>query len=336
MSAFGTLLHGGRVEQADYDQLAAKLYFHGADTKDAHVRFAVQLVLSAIIATGGVIGDSTATVIGAMIIAPLMTPIMATAFAVVAGDPQGLVRSVALVVGGAAIVVAIGWLLGHLVVPESLDASVNSQVASRIQPRLVDLIVALATGAVGAFALSRENVSDTLPGVAIAISLVPPLSVVGLTLAAGDTADAGGALLLFVTNVTAILVAGGLMLAVMGYGRVAWAGASRGARRVAMTCIGVGSVLIVSPLAGTSFRIARDNSLIGSATADANAWIEGTGYELYDVSVDGDAVEIVILGDGTPPDVDDLIEEIRTSRPSADVTVRVVPESTLVADGELG
>ena len=98
MSAFGSLLHGGRVEQADYDLLAAKLYFHGSDSKDAYVRFTVQLVLSAVIATGGVIGDSTAVVIGAMIIAPLMVPIMATAFAVVAGDAQGLVRSVALVV----------------------------------------------------------------------------------------------------------------------------------------------------------------------------------------------------------------------------------------------
>ena len=95
MSAFGSLLHGGRVEQADYDLLAAKLYFHGSDSKDAYVRFAVQLVLSAVIATGGVIGDSTAVVIGAMIIAPLMVPIMATAFAVVAGDAEGLVRSVA-------------------------------------------------------------------------------------------------------------------------------------------------------------------------------------------------------------------------------------------------
>jgi uncharacterized hydrophobic protein (TIGR00271 family) len=332
MSAFGSLLHGSRVEQADYDLLAGKLYFHGSDSKDAYVRFGVQLVLSAVIATGGVIGDSTATVIGAMIIAPLMTPIMATAFAVVAGDAQGLVRSLALVVGGAAVVIAIGWLLGHLIVPEVLDASVNTQVASRIQPRLVDLIVALATGAVGAFALSRENVSDTLPGVAIAISLVPPLSVVGLTLAAGDTADAGGALLLFVTNVTAILVAGGLMLALMGYGRVAWAGASRGARRVAMTCIGVGAVLIVSPLAGTSYRIAQDNLLTGEATEDANEWIAGTDYELSEVKVDGDAVEILIAGDGEPPDVDALVEEIRTARAGADVTVRIVPETILRAE----
>lgn len=336
MSAIGSILHGGRVEQADYDLLAAKLYFHGTDSKDAYVRFAVQLVLSAVIATGGVIGDSTAVVIGAMIIAPLMTPIMATAFAVVAGDAQALVRSFALVVAGSAVVIVIGWLFGQLVVPEALDASVNTQVASRIQPRLVDLIVALATGAVGAFALSRENVSDTLPGVAIAISLVPPLSVVGLTLAAGDTADAGGSLLLFVTNVTAILVAGGLMLAVLGYGRVAWAGASRRARRVAMACIGVGSVLIVSPLAGTSYRIARDNLLIGEARADATDWVEGTDFELYEVAVDGDSVEIVIAGDGEPPDVDPLVAEIRASRPGADVTVRVVPETILRSGPEGG
>ena len=64
-------------------------------------------------------------------------------------------------------------------------AATNSQVAGRVQPRLIDLLAAVATGVVGAFALVRSDVSDTLPGVAIAISLVPPLAVVGLTLEAG-------------------------------------------------------------------------------------------------------------------------------------------------------
>ena len=81
-----------------------------------------------------------------------------------------------------------------------------------MSPKLIDLTAALATGVVGAFALVRSDVSDTLPGVAIAISLVPPLAVVGLTLESGQPAQGCGALLLFATNVAAIIATGTFVL----------------------------------------------------------------------------------------------------------------------------
>jgi|tagenome__1003787_1003787.scaffolds.fasta_scaffold20968041_4 uncharacterized membrane protein len=87
-------------------------------------------------------------------------------------------------------------------------ASNNSQVAGRVSPTLIDLLTALATGAVGAFALVRSDVSGTLPGVAIAISLVPPLAVVGITLESGAPHQSLGALMLFGTNVAAIIATG--------------------------------------------------------------------------------------------------------------------------------
>ena len=93
-------------------------------------------------------------------------------------------------------------------------ASNNSQVASRVNPRLIDLLAAVATGAVGSIALVRRDISDTLPGVAIAISLVPPLSVVGLTAEAGAIGQAAGALLLFGTDVAAILTSGIIVMAI--------------------------------------------------------------------------------------------------------------------------
>ena len=103
--------------------------------------------------------------------------------------------------------IAIGYLFGKLV-PVPVVAQTNPQVAGRVHPDLVDLVAALATGAVGAFAVIRPDVSDTLPGVAIAISLVPPLCVVGLTLESGADGQAVGALILFLTNVGAILLSG--------------------------------------------------------------------------------------------------------------------------------
>ena len=74
---------------------------------------------------------------------------------------------------------AVGWLLG-LLVPYPVVAQTNAQVAARVTLQIADLVAALATGAVGSVALARSDISDTLPGVAIAISLVPPLAVVGL------------------------------------------------------------------------------------------------------------------------------------------------------------
>src|SRR5690606_36694199 len=110
--------------------------------------------------------------------APLMVPILGTVLAVVLADRANLWRCLGLVVAGAIAVMAIGWFLG-LLTATPVDAATNAQVASRVHPRLVDLAAALATGAVGSIALARDDISDTLPGVAIAISLVPPLAVVG-------------------------------------------------------------------------------------------------------------------------------------------------------------
>lgn len=105
------------------------------------------------------------------------------------------------------------FLLG-LLVQVDVVAGTNSLVASRVRPRLVDLVAALATGLVGAFALLRSDVSDTLPGVAIAISLVPPSAVVGLTLGSGAFDQSLGALLLSGTNVAAIIATGTALLLV--------------------------------------------------------------------------------------------------------------------------
>jgi hypothetical protein len=99
-------------------------------------------------------------------------------------------------------------------------AATNGQVAARVTPRLVDLVAALATRAVGSVALARPDVSDTLPGVAIAIALVPPLAVAGLTLRSGLPGQCLGALLLFAANVAAILASGIVVMALYRVGRV--------------------------------------------------------------------------------------------------------------------
>jgi uncharacterized hydrophobic protein (TIGR00271 family) len=140
----------------------------------------VLLFLSTIIATYGVIGDSVATVIGAMIIAPLMRPIMATAAGLVMGEVRRAGNSFLVVLASVFGVVALAWLLTEINFATVISFDTNSQISGRISPRLIDLFTALAAGTAGAFAMSRDDVADSLPGVAIAVSLVPPLCVVVL------------------------------------------------------------------------------------------------------------------------------------------------------------
>lgn len=175
-----------RVTDTDIQRMRDQLFFEGPEEGRRLSRFWVLLILAAVIASAGVVADSTATVIGAMIVAPLMTPILGMMLAIVLADRLNLLRSITYVVAGALVVIAIGFLVG-LPIPVPVVAETDAQVAARVAPRLIDLVAALATGAVGAFALTRSDVSDTLPGVAIAISLVPPLAVVGLTLELGST-----------------------------------------------------------------------------------------------------------------------------------------------------
>jgi len=187
------------LAEVDIERIRDQVFFDGPERVRRLTRFWLLLLLSTVIASAGVVSNSTATVIGAMIVAPLMTPILGLVAAVVLADRSNLVRCVLLVLAGAGAVIGLSWLLG-VVVPYPVVAATNGQVASRVSPTIVDLIAAVATGAVGSVALARSDISDTLPGVAIAISLVPPLAVVGLTLESGAPHQSLGALLLFTTN----------------------------------------------------------------------------------------------------------------------------------------
>ena len=288
------------ITDADVVRMRSELLFDGAERGRKLSRFWSLLILSAVIASAGVVGDSTATVIGAMIVAPLMTPILGTVYSIVSGDVRNVVRSALLVAGGAVAVVFVAWALGKLI-PYPIDAGTSSQVASRIHPRLIDLIAALATGAVGAFALVRDDVADTLPGVAIAISLVPPLAVVGLTLEADKPHQSTGALLLFTMNVAAILLSGMVVMAIY---RVRAVAVSSDARRqvggrVATIVIVASIVLLAIPLAATSEQVTKDQLHTQDIEKAAKPWSKETGWQV--VSVSATASGIVVHATGPLP-----------------------------------
>ena len=298
------------LTHVDIEQMRDQVFFEGPERNRRLSRYWLLLLLSGVIATAGVVSDSTATVIGAMIIAPLMTPILGIVLGVVTADRANLFRCLLLLAAGAAAVLALSWLLGH-VVPYPETAATNSQVAARVTPRLVDLVAALATGAVGSVALTRPDISDTLPGVAIAISLVPPLAVAGLTLQSGSPSQCLGALLLFATNVVAILASGIVVMALYRVGRVPDQVAAPAFRRpvaVVLIVLLLGAVLI--PLWINSDRIDKTTIRKSDVQAVADHWASDAGWSVIGVVATGDQVLVDATGPHPAPDLAVLRQDL--------------------------
>jgi len=281
--------------------MTSSLYiFGGSEGERRASRFWVLLILSGIIASAGVLLDSTATVIGAMIVAPLMTPILGTGYALVLSDRPNVLRNGGLVLAGALVVIAVGFIMG-LGDPLPVVADTNGQVAARVTPGIIDLVAALATGVVGAFAVVRSDVSDTLPGVAIAISLVPPLVVVGLTLESGATAEAAGALLLFVTNVAAIIATSTVVLLTYQVRAAAAAAGQHVGELRGRTLLAVGAtvVVIAIPLLYGSLTVLSDNLVVRQAQPVVDDWADEAGWFVSDVAYAQGQLQLVVVG--TPP-----------------------------------
>jgi uncharacterized membrane protein len=166
----------------------------------------------------------------------------------------------------------------------------------------VDLVAALATGAVGSVALARSDISDTLPGVAIAISLVPPLAVVGLTLESGAPHQALGALLLFITNVAAILASGIVVMAFHRVHRVYGQGiASRFNHHAAVGVIAVFLAVVIIPLWINSDRIDKTTTRQSEVQAVTDRWANGAGWSVVGVTATGDQVLVEVTGPNPAP-----------------------------------
>lgn len=307
------------------------VFFDGPDAAAKYSRFWLLLVLAAVIASAGVVADSTATVIGAMIVAPLMTPILGTMLATVLGDRANLIRSLLLVVAGAATAVAIGYVVGLLVVPDVLAAT-NSQVAGRVSPGLIDLLAALGTGVVGSVALVRRDISDTLPGVAIAISLVPPLAVVGLTLESGSLAQALGALLLFLTNVVAIIGTGIVVMSFYGVTRLSrtdLSGQRRSLRRPVVLLV-VMLLIVGAPLALTSIAVAARAIIESGVHNAASEWADSVGWTITSVTSEAGEVHVRLEGPLPLPDTGALKDDLAAAGIDTDsIVIELVPVYTV-------
>jgi len=313
------------------DELSDDLDLRSGDTRAKQSAFWTMLVLSAVIATAGVLADSTATVIGAMIIAPLSTPIMGIALGIVRRER---IRAGRFVLLGAVVVVLVG-VIATFVVPD-IDLRTNSQITSRTSPTVVDLIAAIATGLAGAVGLSRRDVAAVLPGVAIAISLVPPLAVVGICLGQGSVPLASGALVLFVSNLVSMVVAGTLLFAALGYSAEA-DGAARlvGAERRSSVTLVVLLVAVLVPLGLNSALIVRLHSWTGQVRAVTEDWLSGIpDAEVGDVRFASSSFRIEVrVPPGTLPPTDLLLRGLDQVLPDG---LPIVVDATYGEELEVG
>ena len=173
-----------------------------SDGSEPGPRFYILVAVSTLIACFGLIANSTAVVIGAMLVAPLMTPIFGMSLALVRGETHLFGRAVQAEIVGVATSVAMGVVLGLILgyfepTPEML---------SRTKPNLLDLLVAILAGFAGAYALVDVKISPALPGVAISTAIVPPLANTGLCLSLGEVSGGMGSFLLFLANFLSILL----------------------------------------------------------------------------------------------------------------------------------
>ena len=299
-------LKAGRFDPDYVPIFEGKLFFEGEKRQRQTINFAVLLALATVIATYGVITDSTAAVIGAMIVAPLMTPIMATGAAVSMGASRRATSSITLVALGVFGVIALAMVLTAIVPGQLISLTQNSQITSRVSPSLLDLLIALAAGAAGAFAIGRQEIADSLAGVAIAISLVPPLCVVGITLCHGGFIEAGGAFLLFLTNFIATLVAGTVMFGLMGLPRAIKMEMKAETRKKAMVAIMVAGILLIGVLTVTSYRAYQVTNDQIEVTNIVTEWVGLSQYQVQKVVLSGTGVDVILIGEGPLPPIEIL------------------------------
>lgn len=175
--------------------------------------FLTLMVLSTLLATLGLFSNSSPVIIGAMILAPLMAPIISLSMGVLRQE-QKLIYGSAKTIGLGLLLSYVAAILLTLVTPLQ---TMNEEIMARIRPNLLDLGVAILSGVAGAYAHARKEVAKTLAGVAIAVALVPPLSVSGIGIGWGDWEVFSGALLLFTTNLTGIILAGSFTFMLLGF-----------------------------------------------------------------------------------------------------------------------
>ncbi|AKG20098.1 DUF389 domain-containing protein [Calothrix sp. 336/3] len=198
-----------RLEPIRIKQIQTELL----EESSINATYLILIIGSCAIASFGLLSNSTAVIIGAMIIAPLMLPIRGLAFGALSANVELFRKAIiAIIVGtvlGIAIACSLGWLVGI--------ANFGSEVLSRSKPTLLDLGIAVGAGSISGYAKVQPKISTSLAGTAIAVALMPPVCVIGLGISQANWSLSQGATLLYLTNLLGITLACMLTFFIVGY-----------------------------------------------------------------------------------------------------------------------
>ncbi len=232
-----------QLEREDRVRLFDRLEEGSRGGFDFHFLTAVSTAIAAL----GLIQDAPAVVIGAMLVAPLMTPMLAAGLALVQGNLVLARRAARSIGNGFLLALLIGWIFG-LAVPLP---DMTGELLARAEPNLLDLVIALFSGLAAAYAYARPGLMGALAGVAIAAALVPPVASAGVALAYGEARIARGATLLFAANLVAIVLAAAAAFAGLGVRAARRTGRGRVWARRALLALILGALVLSFPLAST-------------------------------------------------------------------------------------
>jgi uncharacterized hydrophobic protein (TIGR00271 family) len=266
------------------------------------------IFLSCIIATYGLITDSTAVIIGAMLVAPLMTPILGLSLSSVAGEQLMYRKSLLALITGSILAILLSALVSYLAYhsPFGVLNELPKEVLVRVNPTPFDLLIALAGGAAAAYAMAQPNLSEALPGVAISTALMPPLCNIGIGIAINQIRNiSGGSALLFLTNLAAISFAGIIVFTLLGFRPLQIERYWRGSKRHVIIS-GILMTVIAVPLIILTLRFVNDanrGSVITQAitTELTNELPDATLVELsYTKQSDTLLIDLTIRGPKQP------------------------------------
>jgi uncharacterized hydrophobic protein (TIGR00271 family) len=271
-----------RHEVSQIDQAAVVARIRPDSAWSTH--YAFMICMSAGIAIIGLLQNSVAVIIGAMLIAPLMGPIIALGFAIATGDFRWMKDSVRTLLIG----VLLALILCVILVKASPIEAVTSEIAARTRPTLFDLGVALFSGLAGSYAVVRGR-EGTIIGVAIATALMPPLAVVGFGLATGQWNIFGGALLLFFTNFMTIALSAAIVARAYGFSARLSPDTSRW-----HTFIIIGSFILLALPLGYSLRQIAWEATVQTQSKAAIREVFPENSRVTDLLVDASATPILV------------------------------------------
>ena len=330
--------------QSSGDRIArAELVARAEDLAPGRVTYGVLTLVSTVIATAGLLLDSPATVVGSMVIAPLLGPAMSASVGTVVDDDDLFARGVRLQVAGVLLSVVGAAAFAFFVktthvVPPALDVLSLAEVRERLRPDFLSLVVALGAGVAGVYSL-MTGVSSALVGVAIAVALIPPAATVGIGVAWGIPTLAVGSAILVAVNVLSINLAALLVLWYSGYRpqKFFQVGEARSALVKRAATLAVAIAVLSAFLGGVTFasvETAETEQAVDRAIGDVTAQAEYARVSLLDVEYQYQSglvarqPQSVVVTLGVPPDeyYPDLPDRLATrveARTGQDLAVEV-------------